>query len=141
MLKIFFDSSVIFSALYSKTGASYALCLFVQKKSILGIINETVIQEIIRNTDDLKINPNKIHQFIANFNFLVREKIKPKEIKSLLNLIEQKNAHIIAGAKLANCDFLVTLDKKHIDNSKTKKTFPKLKITSPQKLLTKLTEN
>jgi predicted nucleic acid-binding protein len=70
---------------------------------------------------------------------LVREQIKQSEIEEFTDLIEEKDAHVVAGAILTNCSHLVTLAKRHIDRKETKEKFlPKLKILSPRELLQSL---
>jgi predicted nucleic acid-binding protein len=71
MIKCFFDSPVIFSALYSKEGASYALAELVKKKVVIGVITMTVVEEVLENLKKLKdIKEKEVHQFIWNHGFV-----------------------------------------------------------------------
>lgn len=140
MTKIFFDSSVLFSALYSKRGASYALVCFIKRKKIIGIITETVIAEVMSNVNKLPTHTDdSIEQFIAESGFLVRRYITVSEIEPYVAVVEEKDAHVIAGALITRCEYLVTLDKKHID-TRVVKNFVKdrLSVVSPQEMLSRI---
>jgi len=137
MIKVFFDASVIFSALYSNQGGSYRLASLVAKGKIIGVTTQTVIEELEDNLKKFKKTTKaELYQFISEHNFIVREKISESEIKPFLDVVDEKDAHVVAGAMLTGCDYLVTLDKKHLDNSSVKAKISKIKIASPRQLLT-----
>lgn len=111
MIRVFFDASVLFSALYSTTGGSRQLAVLVKARRMIGVTTQTVIEELEANIDKFKkINVKVLHQFIADYRFLVREKVTEFEIEPFLGKVHLKDAHVIAGAVLSGCDFLVTLD-------------------------------
>lgn len=134
MIKVFFDASVIFSGIYSEKGGSHRLLNLVKTKEIIGITSQTVIEELIDNVDKLPIKKN-ISQTIKDLNMIVIETITEDEIKLVSKIVDPKDAHVLAGAQLAVCQYLVTLDKKHINNSKVRNRTKPLKIVSPKKLL------
>jgi putative PIN family toxin of toxin-antitoxin system len=136
MIKVFFDASVIFSALYSNQGGSNKLAQLVRQKKIVGITSQTVIEELQENLGKIdKLDFRKFHQFILDFGFIVRERIAQPEIKPFLGLVDSRDAHVVAGAVLTGCDYLVTLDKKHLDNPTIKTKISQVKIVSPKELL------
>lgn len=136
MIKVFFDASVMFSALYSPTGASYALANLVKEGVILGITSETVIEEVSRNIGKITINISALYQFINEYNFIVLAYIIYQDIRfPFLELVDLKDRHVIAGAMMSYCDYLVTLDKKHLDNQIVQEYVTQIKIVSPQRLL------
>jgi len=136
MIKVFFDASAIFSALYSNQGGSYRLTSLVAERKIIGVTTQTVIKELEKNLKKIKnIAKKEFHQFIIRRNFIVREKISESEIKPFLDVVDKKNAHVVAGAILTGCDHLVTLDKKHLNNSSVKAKISKIKIISPKESL------
>lgn len=135
-MKVFFDTSVIFSAIYSPSGGSSKLASFIRSEIITGITTQTVIEELEDNLYKLnETNPKIIHDFLKENNFLVRKSISLSEIEPYQTLVEKKDAHVIAGAILTNCDYLVTLDKKHLNNIKVKIKITQVKILSPKELL------
>lgn len=60
------------------------------------------------------------------------------EIKSWVEKIEPKDAHVVAGAILTGCDYLVTLDKKHLNNPTIQQHVNEVEIIAPKELLYKL---
>lgn len=138
MIKVFFDASVIFSAIYSSKGGSRKLADLVRLNDITGITTQTVIEELENNISKFKEAEIKPNQFIKDNNFIVREKIKESEAKPFLEIVDVKDAHILAGAILTGCDYLVTLDKKHLNYPSVKAKISKIKIVSPKELLNAL---
>lgn len=139
-MKVFFDTSVIFSAIYSPTGGSSKLAQLTRKGLIIGITTQTVIEELEDNLYKLnESSPKIIHDFLKANNFIVRKSISLSEIESYQSLMEKKDAHVVAGAIMTNCDYLVTFDKKHLDNRKVKIKISKVKILSPKELLHMIT--
>lgn len=141
MKKIFFDASVLFVALYSQTGGSHALCMLVKKKLIVGITSQTVINEILDNAGKLPQNiPDRVEFFVADCGFVIRNEITDQEIAPFLNRVDAKDAHVVAGAILTQCDYLVTLDQKHLNNEQIKEKITGCTIISPRTLLEVLTQ-
>lgn len=141
MIKVFFDASVIFSAIYSKSGGSSKLALLTQKKKILGITSETVLKEVEGNAHKFGPAANDLTTFITENNFIVREKIASDELKPFISIVVEKDAHVLAGAVSTRADYLVTLDKKHINNESVKRKINKPQIVSPKELLSIVIEN
>lgn len=137
MIKVFFDASVLFSGFYSPTGASRALLELVKKNFIYGLTSQTVIDELEDNLYKFSKQIN-IDSLIEEYSILIREKITVKEIEPYKTSIEEKDQHVVTGAVLTGCQYLVTLDKKHLDNQKIKENITKIKIISPKELLNKI---
>ncbi|TSC94307.1 MAG: hypothetical protein Athens101428_350 [Candidatus Berkelbacteria bacterium Athens1014_28] len=138
MNKVFFDASVLFSAIYSPTGGSNIVCNLVKQEKITRFTTQTVIRELEKNL--LKFNKKtntSIENFITDYKFIVRSEITEREIKPYKKYVEKKDAHVLAGATLCKCGFLLTLDKKHINNRKIKEKFTKITIVSPKEFLEK----
>ncbi len=66
---------------------------------------------------------------------MVREEITLEEIEPYQNRVDAEDAHLIAGANLTKCAYLVSLDKKHLIREDVKKEFLPLKIVSPKELI------
>ncbi len=137
--KVFFDASVIFSAVYSPKGASFQLSILTKEEKIVGVTSQTAIDEVIDNIGKFKKEPNlNIVSFISDYNFLVREAITIDEIQSYKHIVEEKDAHVLAGAILTGSNYLVTLDKKRLDNPGVKSKVSNIRIISPRELYLKL---
>lgn len=136
-MRVYFDASVIIAALLSQTGGSSELLRLVNKNVIKGITSKTVVEEILEEDKPSKLRKSKeeLEQFIAKSGLLVRENIKLQDLKPYQNLIDVEDAHLVAGANLTKCRYLVTLDKKHLLREDIQKKFLPLKILSPKQLL------
>lgn len=140
-MRVFFDASVLIAALLSKSGGSSQLFKYLQLGTITGITSQTVIEEILEEDKFTKIKKSKIEieQFIADSKLMVRKPITAEEIKPYQDLIDIEDAHLVAGANLTKCQYLVTLDKKHVLRQDIRKKFVPLKIVSPGELLERIT--
>lgn len=136
-MKVFFDASVIIAALLSPNGGSSQLLKYIVAGKVIGITSQTVIEEILEEDKFAKIKKTKreVEQFIAQSGLVVRKPITTGEIEPYLGLIYTEDAHLIAGATLTRCQYLATLDKKHLLRPDIKRRFLPLKIASPQELL------
>lgn len=135
--RVYFNASVIIAALLSPTGGSALLFQYIKQGEILGITSQTAIAEILEEDKPKKIKRSKeeIEQFIAQSGLVVRENITAEEIVPYEGLIDAEDAHLIAGANLTKCAYLVTLDKKHLLREDIQRQFLPLKIVSPKQLL------
>lgn len=139
-MRVYFDASVIIAALLSPFGGSSQLFKYIKRKVLVGITSQTVIDEILEEdkTIKLKKSEEEIELFIAQSGLIVRESITIGEITSYRGLIDVEDAHLVAGAVLTKCDYLVTLDKKHLLREDIRKRFLPLGIVSPKDLLTEI---
>ncbi|PIY68971.1 hypothetical protein COY90_03095 [Candidatus Roizmanbacteria bacterium CG_4_10_14_0_8_um_filter_39_9] len=133
---VFLDASVLFSALYSPTGGSYALITSIKDKLIRGITSQTVVEELHNNIIKLQhISQKKVDDLLINNSILVCDHIDEKELLPWLGKIEAKDIHVIVGAMSTGCHYLVTLDKKHLLNNKVQSLCKGIKIVTPKELL------
>lgn len=137
MITVFFDASVLFSGFYSSTGSSRALLELTKRKVIYGLTSMTVIEELEDNIQKFDQSIN-VDSLINEYGILIREKISNDEIKPYKSFIEEKDCHVVAGAVLTESKYLVTLDKKHLDNQIIKEKINDVKIISPRDLLVKI---
>ena len=139
-MKVFFDASVIIAAMLSPTGGSALLLKYIKSGKITGITSQTVINEILEEdkAERLKKSKSEIEDFIVCSALVVREEITLEEIEPYKNRVDVEDAHLIAGANLTKCAYLVSLDKKHIIREDIKKEFLPLKIVSPKELLERI---
>ncbi len=114
MPRIFMDSSVLFSAANSSKGHSRDLILMGANGEITIIISNFVLQETLRNLAGLKRpTVTELDQIIQNANIEVVDATK-QAVLDAAKLIVLKDAPIIAAAKTAKVNMLISLDKKHI---------------------------
>jgi putative PIN family toxin of toxin-antitoxin system len=141
-MRVFFDASIIIAALLSPTGGSALLFQFIKTGTIVGVTSQTVIEELLEEDKPGKINKTKeeIEHFIAESRLVVREAITLKEIEPYHQMIDREDAHLIAGANLTKCTYLVSFDKKHVLAENVKNQFHPLKIVNPKELIAVLVE-
>ncbi len=112
--RVFVDSSAFIAAIYSARGYSYGLLLLGIRGEIEIVLSMDVVNEIIQNiTID---RPDKIPALERVFAAADSEMvdISRKEVRAAAKYIVEKDAPILAAAKVAEVDMLVSLDKRHI---------------------------
>ena len=115
--RIFIDSSVLFSAANSAKGHSRDLLLMGASGEIKIIISNFVLQETIRNLSGLKKPPlEELDQIVQNANIELVDATK-QSVLDAAKLIVLKDAPIIAAAKTAKVNMLVSLDKSYVVKS------------------------
>lgn len=109
------DSSALFAAVLSPTGAARELIRLAIGERIQLVISQDVITETRRNIG-LKAPQLQplIEQLFVKLNFEVVTDPSRKEVKVAEAYVAQKDAIIIAAAISANVDYLATFDRKHL---------------------------
>ncbi|MDP3988383.1 MAG: PIN domain-containing protein [Candidatus Levybacteria bacterium] len=114
MIRVFIDSSVLFSACFSKKGASREIILNGIRGELELVISDYVKEEAERN---LKEKAPEALPYLQQVLEAIPFKIaKPtlNEIERAALYVEIEDAPIVAGAKYAKADYLVSLDRKHL---------------------------
>lgn len=135
--KIFFNASVILAGLRNPNGGSGILLEMVRNKKIAGMVSEIIVDEVIRNLPKIRKNEKIRELSFPKFGFKILPAPQKEEVEKYYSIVtDLGDAHVLASAKLAKADYLVSLDKKHILilNGKIKD----IKIYSPAQLLGKL---
>lgn len=111
MKTVFLDSSVLFTAVNSPSGGSAKLFTL---KNLKLFTSSVVLTETERNIRE-KLQSYHLERFFLLVDLLIIKKQKPddKLISKARKVIAEKDAPILAEAKQARCNFLVSLDKKH----------------------------
>ncbi len=139
--RIFIDSSVLFSAANSAKGHSRDLMVLSANGEVNLVLSDFVLEETIRNLSQLKQPPlAELELLIVNANIEV-VKINKEAVLDAGKLVVLKDAPIIAAAKFAKVDMLVSLDKKHILNHPELETYIKASIFTPAEVFQKLKAN
>ena len=135
MKTVFVDSSVLFSAVNSPTGGSAKL--FTLTKITL-ITSRLVLTETERNVRG-KLESYHLERFFMLVGKMTIADQLPKErlIKEATMVIVEKDAVILAEAKQAAVDFLITLDKKHFLTPQVSNFLKPKKALTPEMLLNK----
>ena len=136
--KIFFDASILIAAILSPTGGSAKLLKLAKNRAIVAITSQTVIDEVINHTEKIHKTPEEILLFVKESGLLVRERVTQTEIEKVSGIVDSTDAHLLVGARGAACQYLLTLDKKHLLRSDIRKNVAPLRIVNPKELLKKL---
>lgn len=139
-MRVFFDASVIIAALLSPTGGSSLLIKYLKKGKIIGVTSQTVVEEVLEEDKYYKLKKSRkeIENFVAQSGLIVCENITAEEVVPYLSKVDVEDAHLLAGANLTRCTYLVSLDKKHIVRPDLQKRFLPLRIVFPKELLEKM---
>ncbi len=113
MYRFFVDSSVLFSAAYSGTGHSRDLLVRCLNGDVVLVISDFVIAETRKNVENSA--PRALQYLDAVLSIVPFEVIhSPDNVTDAEKIVNRKDASIVAAAKMANVNGLISLDKKHI---------------------------
>lgn len=132
MKTAFLDSSVLFTAVNSPSGGSSKLFIL---KNIQLVTSKVVLVEVERNIRN-KLQGYHLDRFfmLVGQITIVNQKPNRKLIASAKKVIAEKDAIILAEAKQAKSDFLVTLDKKHFLTKDVSNFLKPKKVVTPKEL-------
>ena len=114
MTRIFLDASVIFSACYSTRGHSHDLILMAIRGEYHLVSSQLVVEETRRNLAKTS------KEYVLFLDFVLEstpiEFVRPtkRQVLTAGRHVAFKDTPIVAAAKRAKVDLLVTLDKKHL---------------------------
>ena len=139
-VKIFLDSNVIISGLFSDKGAPRIILdlLCLNLPVLAGMTGQYNIIEIERNIK--KKMPEILslyNEYLPKLNLEIIPLPPLKKIRDLSGHISDKDALVLASAIIGKVDFLVTGDKKDFMIPSKKEKYP-FKIVSPSEFLEKI---
>ena len=141
MKRLFIDSSVLFAAAYSRTGHARDLVLMAVRGEITLVVSQLVLEETRRNLAESAPDRLIILDYItAGIPF---EIVKPtkREVIAAARRVVLKDAPIIAAARKARVDHLVTLDKKHLLGKPELAEYVRAPIVTPQEAFERLVQS
>jgi predicted nucleic acid-binding protein len=134
---VFFNASVILAGLNSPEGGSGTLLKWSKNRIIESIVSEIVLDEVIRNANNIDLNREHIRLLMRS---IFERVVKPPGNESVYTyqqtVIDLGDAHLFASCYETKADFLVSLDKKHVLALQNEITW--IKIVSPKELIEKL---
>ncbi len=116
-LRVFVDSDVIISSLISKTGAAYFL---MNDTRFSRFVSDVSVVELIRVASELKLSQAVLRRVLKTQCVMVPLDIKREIMFKRLNKYtrDANDSHVVAGAKAAKAQFLVTYNTKHFQTEK-----------------------
>ena len=141
MMRFFLDASVFFSAVYSARGHARDLITLasVEQPSLRWVVSQDVLEETRRN---LAYNvPAKLPVFERFLSAVPFEVVNParRSVVGAAKRFAVKDAAIIAAARKAKVDALVTFDAKHLLNNPAVVSYIRAPVLRPQATLELLT--
>lgn len=141
MTTIFIDSSVLFAACFSETGASAELIRRGLRGEITLAVSDVVLEETRRNLSQLPRRAEEalaqLERFLSVTSFK-QVKANQRQVRQAAKYTHAKDAPIVAAAKRAKVDYLVSLDRKHLVNAVEVARRARLKIVLPEELVKEL---
>ena len=99
------------------------------------VVSQQVLIEADRNfTAKFPQLVGRFRQFMAHLAPLMVDDPTPESMEKAATIVDRKDAPILAAAQNANVDFLITLDKRHFLNPKTRQKVM-LRVVSPIEFL------
>ena len=111
-LKVFLDSNIILAGIGSETGASGTVLDLCEAELVVPVISKQVVVLV-----------EKLRGFLGGLHPIMIEDPPVEEVRKAGKQVHEKDAPILAAAKVANVDYLVTLDKKHFLNARQEVEF------------------
>lgn len=135
MIRIFLDSSVLFSATFSAKGYSRDLLILAAREEIIIVISHLVVEETRRNLTEFA--PEAVPYLERLIEAIPFEYVHPtkREVLSAAKHTALKDAPIIAAARKAQVEALVTLDKKHLLEKQDVAKYAGIKVITPKKAM------
>ena len=134
-IKVFIDTSVLIAGVHSVTGASATILDLCEARVLQMVVSRQVLVEADRNFEaKFPQLIGRFRQFLHNLAPLMVEDPTAEFMEKAATLVGRKDAPILAAAQNANVDFLITLDKKHFLNPRTRQKVM-LKVVSPMEFL------
>ncbi len=127
-MRIFIDSDVIISSLLSQSGAAYFLLNTSSIQLFISSLSKKELETVVKRLD---IRSDMLATLIKNnFEVIMLSDSLPKIKKSFRQyVLDANDAHILAGAKAAKADFLITYNVKDFKIDKIKKDLGMLTLT------------
>jgi putative PIN family toxin of toxin-antitoxin system len=134
-IKVFIDTNVLIAGVNSVTGASATLLDLCEAGVLQMVVSRQVLIEADRNfAAKFPQLIGRFRQFMHNLAPLMVEDPTPESMEKAATIVDRKDAPILAATQNANVDFLITLDKRHFLNPKTRQKVM-LKVISPVEFL------
>ena len=114
LLRVFVDTSVFFSACYSQKGASHEIFQLAAQNEIRLVTSYYILEETRRNLANK--SPADLTRFLDFQRAIEMEQVNPTKdnVLEAAAYTALKDAPVVAAARLANVDCLVSLDRKHL---------------------------
>jgi putative PIN family toxin of toxin-antitoxin system len=135
MTRVFLDTSVLFSATLSSTGASREIIRLALENKLALVLSDYVLEELRQAlARKAPASMPALADFLGSLRF---ERVKPTktEVLAVAEYSELKDAPVVAAAAKAKVEYLVSLDKRHLVGQSAVAEASGLQIVLPGELL------
>ncbi len=134
--RIFLDTNVLIAGLSSRTGASACLLDLGDAEEVDLVLSRYVLVELDRViAEKFPHLTERYDAFLKEFCFELQAEPSISRIREAAAIIDLGDAPILAAAKLAQVDYLVTLDIRHFHTPRVRAYLP-IPILTPAAFLT-----
>lgn len=135
MIRLFVDSSVLFSACYSDHGRSRDLLVAAAKGDVVLVVSQYVLDETRAVFQDKAPKAQPVLELIISSIPFDRVEPSHEQVLSaagLTSLLDAEDAPILAAARKAKVDLLVSFDRKHLVGKHELEKYIRVPIVTPQ---------
>ena len=138
MISVFIDASVLFAAAYSSHGHARDLIRLAIREELTLVVSELVLEETRRNLAESA--PDHLVFLDLIVKSVPFEFVRPtkREVRAATKHVALKDAPIVAAARRARVNLLVTLDKKHLLGKPAPATNARAEIVTPKEVVAHL---
>lgn len=139
LIRVFVDTSVLFSALHSEQGYAYDLLRASLAGRVMLILSEDVLDEVERNLS--RKQPAHLMLFrrlLRVLTWLPGIEPTPDDVRTVAQYVVAKDAPIIAAAIRSEVDYVVTYDRKHLLDKPEVAARSGLQIVTPDIVIAEL---
>ena len=139
MIRVFVDANVLFSAAYSRRGASRDIVLAGIEGKVKLVVSECVLTEAERNL--ARKAPRALPAFSQLVELLsveVADKPSLEQVQQVAEYTALKDAPVVAAAQVAQVDYLATWDRRHLIEDTQVAERSGLEIVTPDVLVERL---
>jgi predicted nucleic acid-binding protein len=110
---LFFDASCLVAASGSPNGGSGFLLLVCRQRQLTVVVSQPVLLEAERNVVQNMGNERLLtfEHLLATTPFRIAPPPDPDQVEICVDLVGQKDAHVLAAALEARAPYLITLDQ------------------------------
>ncbi len=138
MKRVFIDTSVLFSACNSRTGAATIILGRCRKGAIQGYISSYVLSEIKRNVAARldQVGKKRLHVFLQQGRLTIVEEPGVEEVKRCERVIAAKDAPVLAASIKCNASHLLTFNTTDFKRPEVRAFAKPLEIMTPREFIT-----
>ena len=137
MKRFFIDASVFYPAAHSPRGSARELMVMAaaEQPDVRLVVSDDVIEETRRNLAyDVPEKLVVFERLLATVPFEIVT-VTRRAVRSAERVVAAKDAHVLAAAKKAKVDALVTFDRKHLLGKPGVAKYIKAKVVPPDEAI------